>query len=247
MAADHKVHIAGLADKVRVDIFLTGEPDVAQHDDEVALLPVLKVVRPLVHDLSVVERCDLFGDRLRDKFGDVRHKTDDADLHTGLFQNDIRPDIFRKLEAREVVVGADHVALQVREASRKFLDSVVELVVAESDAVIFHRVEDVDFDVSAEGGEVGCALAEVAGVQEKHIALPVGLHDAVPVGGALDRSAASHERSGPFRLKMAVGVIDVDDGQTALRGRVCRQERGEQTYSYKDLFHIDASSLIFEL
>ena len=62
-------------------------------------------------------------------------------------------------------------------------------MVAQSHAIVLHRVDQIDLDVASEHGEIGRALIEVAGMEEQHVPLSVSLHDTVAVGGTLDHSA----------------------------------------------------------
>ena len=158
-------------------------------DHKVALLLGLQVLGPLVDHLGVLIARDHVGDLLRDKYGDVRHKAYDADPHSGLLQNGVRLDILRQRHFREIIVGADHRTLDLGKSARELIHTVVELMVAQSHAIVLHRVDQIDLDVASEHGEIGRALIEVAGMEEQHVPLSVSLHDTVAVGGALDHSA----------------------------------------------------------
>ena len=231
MAADHEIHIAGTADEHLIQIRLVLETDVGEGDDEIALLLGLEVLGPLVDHLGVLESRNPVGDLLGDKDGDVRHKAYDSDAHTGFLDDGVRLDVLGQSHIGEVVVGADHRAFDVGEAAGQLIDTIVELVVAEGDTVVLHRVDEVDLDVASKHGKVGGSLIEVSGVEEKDIAFSVSLHDAVPVGGALDDSTLPLAISGALRLKMAVGVVDVKNGESALGSGVDVRKSREQTYS----------------
>ena len=68
-------------------------------------------------------------------------------------------------------------------------------------------------------------------MEEQDITLPVRLNDAVPVGGALNDTTKSFFLSGPFRLEVAVGVIDMEYGKSLLRRSISCSKGSEDTYS----------------
>ena len=231
MAANNEIDVAGTADEHLIQIRFILETDVGEGDDEIALLLGLEVLGPLVDHLGILECGNPVGDLLGDKDGDVRHKAYDPDAHTGLLDDGVRLDVLGQGHIGEVVVGTDNRTLDVGEAAGQLIDTIVELVVAEGDTVVLHRVDEVDLDVASKHGEVGGSLIEVSGVEKKDIAFPVNLHDAVPVGGALDDSTLPLAISGAFRLKMAVGVVDMKNGEPTLGSGVDVRESREQTYS----------------
>lgn len=164
MAADNEIDVAGTLHESWVNIRLASETYVRQGDDHIALLLGLEVLGPFVDHLRVLKGGNLVGDLLGDKGGDVRHKTDDSDPHTGFLHDGVRFHVLCKSDVREIVVRTDDRALDVGQAAGKLVHAVVELVVAKGNAVVFHSVYEVDLDVATEHGEIGRTLAEVTGV-----------------------------------------------------------------------------------
>ena len=231
MAADNEIDVAGTLHESWVNIRLASETYVRQGDDHIALLLGLEVLGPFVDYLGVLKGWNLVGDFLGDKGGDVRHKTDDSDLHPSFLHDGVRLHVLGKSDVREVIVCTDNRALDVGQAAGKLIDSVVELVVAEGDTIVLHRVDEVDLDVTSEHGEIGRALTEVTGVEKEYITFSVGFHDTVTVSRALNHSAKTFPPTGTLRLKMAVGVVHVKDGEPSLGRSVNIHKRREQAYS----------------
>ena len=90
-------------------------------------------------------------------------------------------------------------------------------MVPKGDAVILQGIDKVHFDIPAQDGEIGRSLAEVACVEEEDIPLPIRLDDAVTAGSPLDGPAQSGLIAGPFRLQMAVGIVEMHDCKPLLR------------------------------
>ncbi len=68
-------------------------------------------------------------------------------------------------------------------------------------------------------------------MKKEHVPLSVSFHDAVPVSRTFDHTAKAFPLTGTLWLKVAVGVVDMKDGQPSLGRGIDAGQRREQTYS----------------
>ena len=154
MTAHDDVHIPGVPRKDRIDKSPSCEAYVGKGDHQIAAQFLLQVRGPLVDHLCIVETPDAYGDRLGHQSRQVRSESDDSDLHPGPPEHRIRTDIFTELGRREVIVGADYGTLERGKPARKFRNPVVELMVAQGDAVVFHSIQNRYLDVPVQSREI---------------------------------------------------------------------------------------------
>ena len=110
-------------------------------------------------------------------------------------------------------------------------------MVAQGYCIIAHIVQQVHLDPAPEHCEIGRALVEIAGIQQQHVASPVGSAYAVDEGRPLYDAQLSVVATPSLRVYMAVGVVGMQYCKS-LGIKALRRKETERRHNGKNSFHI---------
>ena len=154
-----------------------------------------------------VKICDAVGDMPLDNPRHISKKAYETYLEPPAADDDIRSDDVAELRAVEFIIGTYGRTIQIAEPARKLFQTVVEFMVAEAHHVIFHGIYQVHFQIAMHHGKIGCPLAEVAGIHQKHLPFTHRTAHTVYVCRPLYHTAQPGFSPETDRIYMAVGVI----------------------------------------
>ncbi len=176
-----------------------------------------------------VQVCE-FGSRFRrHQFLQVGGEPEHADRQSAAVEYGKRLDRLDQFFVMEKIIGAQGREVRLPESFCQSCRAVVELMVAEGDGVIVHRVHQPYLHIALEEVEIGRALREIAGVEQQQVG----------TGGTFlsDESLAAKEaadigvRLVSIGLNLAVGVVGVQNGEHLCLGKggeSCEQACAEQ-------------------
>src|SRR5574344_1408846 len=91
----------------------------------------------------------------------------------------VRLDILAQFKRREIIVAAHYRTFDAFYSTSKFLNAVIEFVVAQCNNVVTESVNQTHFNVALKNSEIRCALIEIAGVKKQYILLAICLTDTI--------------------------------------------------------------------
>ena len=236
VSAQDDVEPRSVCYEVGVHVRCIAKPEMAEADDEVAVLLAAQMVddglcclgRSLIaHPLVVV---------LRDETLGLRADTEDAYAHARAFYYYIGFYESLARRAREVVVAADEWKLGHTDEAGQVLQAEVELMVPDGAGIIAHQVHELDLHVPAVEIVIDRPLAEVATVEQKHVVGVLAPHlfeqDHAPQVAALvglDRVA----EVGRYGFDAGMRVARMDQEQLMLLSKAyVKGEKGKNKKQY---------------
>ena len=225
MTTHHKINIPRITDKVLIHIRLIFKSQMREGNDKVAFLLILQIRSPTVRSLHIVQFRQTVRYRPLHNIGNIRQHPKNSNPETSTPDNHIRLHVLAELKRRKIIIGAYHRALQPGQAAGKTFNPVIELMITESNYIIAKGIHKVNLKFAAESRIVGCTLIEIPGMKKQEIPLSDSITYTVHKSSPLDDASPAGRLPGTLRLKMAVSIIEMHNGQPLCRGRKtgCKQ------------------------